>query len=134
MGYNTLYGDTVGALAPIADLCKSDVYRLAASLGECIPSQIVEKPPSAELRPGQRDEDDLPSYEILDPLLRRIVEENQPREALIDAGFSEAVVDDVLSRFYRSEFKRVQLPPVVKVSPEAFGVGRKMPITHAYDG
>ncbi len=132
VGYNTLYGDTIGAIAPIADLYKSEVYRLAERFRERIPKRVFEKAPTAELRPNQRDEDDLPPYEILDPILHRVIEENFPREALIDAGFSEAVVDDILSRYYRSEYKRAQLPPVIKVSPKAFGIGRQMPITHNY--
>jgi len=134
MGYNTLYGDTVGALAPIADLFKTDVYCLAEVLGDRIPQRVREKAPTAELRPGQRDEDDLPPYAVLDPILRKLIEQNSSREQLIAQGFPEAVVDDVLTRYYRSEYKRRQLPPGIKVSPKAFGIGRRMPITHGYRG
>jgi NAD+ synthase (glutamine-hydrolysing) len=131
-GYNTLYGDTVGALAPIADLYKTDVYRLAESLGTRIPKRVLERPPTAELRPDHRDEDDLPPYSVLDPLLRKIIEGNGSRAELVSAGFDTDLVDRVLARYYTSEFKRRQLPPAIKVSPKAFGVGRRMPITNAY--
>ena len=131
-GYNTLYGDTVGALAPIGDLYKADVYCLAESLGERIPSRVLKKPPTAELRPGQRDEDDLPPYSVLDPLLEQIIEGNRSRAELISAGFDTELVDRVLSRYYTSEHKRHQLPLAIKVTPKAFGLGRRMPITNAY--
>ena len=132
VGYNTLYGDTAGALAPIADLYKTEVYALARSLGGRIPERVLKKAPTAELRPGQRDEDDLPPYSVLDPLLRELVETNASREELVAHGFSEAVVADVLSRYYRSEYKRRQFPPGIKVSPKAFGSGRRVPLTHGY--
>ncbi len=132
MGYNTLYGDTTGALAPIADLYKTDVYRLAASLGDRIPTRVLERPPAAELRADHRDEDDLPPYAELDPLLAKVIEANMSRTQLIGAGFEPQLVDRVLPRYYASEYKRRQLPPGIKVTPKAFGVGRKMPITNAY--
>jgi len=132
IGYNTLYGDTVGALAPIADLYKEDVYRLAESLGERIPERVLTKPPSAELREGQRDEDDLPPYSVLDPLLRSLIERNGSREELVANGFEERLVDDVIARYRRSEYKRRQLPPGIKVTPKAFGIGRIVPLTDRY--
>jgi NAD+ synthase (glutamine-hydrolysing) len=132
MGYNTLYGDTIGALAPIADLYKADVYRLAGALGDRIPKRVLEKPPAAELRTDHRDEDDLPPYSVLDPLLGKVIEENRSRRQLIVDGFDAELVDRVLPRYYASEYKRAQLPPAIKVSPKAFGVGRRMPITNAY--
>ncbi len=132
VGYNTLYGDTIGALAPIADLYKTDVYRLAESLADRIPKRVIEKPPTAELRPDHHDEDDLPPYSELDPLLRKVIEVNMSRQQLISAGFDTALVDRILPRYYASEYKRHQLPPAIKVSPKAFGVGRRMPITNAY--
>ena len=132
MGYNTLYGDTVGALAPLADLYKTEVYKLAETMGDLIPKRVKGKPPTAELRPGQRDEDDLPPYAVLDPLLKALIEENASRATLIERGYPEKTVDEVLRRYYRSEYKRAQLPPGIKVSPKAFGSGRRMPITHGY--
>ena len=92
----------------------------------------MEKAPTAELRPGQRDEDDLPPYTVLDPLLKELIEGNASRETLFERGFPEETVDEVLRRYYRSEYKRGQLPPGIKVSPKAFGSGRQMPITHGY--
>ena len=132
VGYNTLYGDTVGAIAPIADLYKTQVYQLAKALGETIPQNIVEKAPTAELRPGQRDEDDLPPYALLDAILLDLIEKNASRKDLIASGFPEKIVTDILSRYYKSEYKRRQLPLGIKVSPKAFGIGRRMPITHVY--
>jgi NAD+ synthase (glutamine-hydrolysing) len=97
-----------------------------------IPRNIVEKAPTAELRPGQRDEDDLPPYALLDAILLDLIEKNASREDLIVSGFPEKIVDDILFRYYKSEYKRSQLPLGIKVSPKAFGMGRRMPITHAY--
>jgi len=132
VGYSTLYGDTVGALAPIADLYKGQVYELAKTFGELIPNRIQTKAPSAELRADQRDEDDLPSYEILDAVLQQVIETNASRQTLIDQGFDEHIVDDILRRVRVSEHKRRQLPPGVKISPKAFGTGRRMPLTNGY--
>jgi NAD+ synthetase len=132
MGYNTLYGDTVGALAPIADLYKGQVYELAESFGELIPERVRTKPPSAELRPNQRDEDDLPPYAVLDPILEQIIESNASVRRFLDQGFDEAVIDDVQRRIRISEYKRRQLPPGIKISPKAFGSGRRMPLTNGY--
>lgn len=132
VGYNTLYGDTVGALAPIADLYKDDVYRLAESFGPAIPERVLRKAPTAELRLNQRDDDDLPPYATLDPLLRAIIEKNESRSELLAAGFDPALVDDVLSRYYRNEYKRHQLPIGIKVTPKAFGSGRRIPVTNGY--
>jgi NAD+ synthase (glutamine-hydrolysing) len=132
MGYNTLYGDTVGALAPIADLYKDDVYRLAATYGNAIPRRVVTRPPTAELRPNQRDDDDIPPYADLDPALRALIEGNASRDGLLAAGFAPPLVDEMLRRFYQHEHKRRQLPPGIKVTPKAFGSGRRVPITNAY--
>ena len=132
MGYNTLYGDTVGALAPIADLYKGQVYQLARLFGELIPERIRTKPPSAELRPDQRDEDDLPPYEVLDPILKQLIEANASKRQLLEQGFDETIVDDVQHRIRISEHKRRQLPPGIKISPKAFGSGRRIPLTNDY--
>ena len=132
VGYNTLYGDTAGALAPIGDLYKTDVYRLAETLGDRIPERVKRKPPSAELRPGQRDEDDLPPYPILDPILFDLIEGGIAGSDLPRRGHPAAAVAEVVRRYWRSEYKRRQLPPVVKVSQKAFGIGRRLPITHGH--
>lgn len=132
VGYNTLYGDTVGALAPIADLYKTQVWEMAQVMEGLIPQRIIDKPPTAELRVDQKDEDDLPPYSVLDAILKALIEKNASRDDLIARRFPKATVDDVLSRYYRSEYKRRQLPPAIKVSPKAFGSGRRMPITHRY--
>ena len=134
MGYNTLYGDTVGALAPIADLYKGQVYQLAELFGELIPKRIRTKPPSAELRLDQRDEDDLPPYEVLDPILKQVIESNASKCQLLEQGFDEAIVNDVQHRVRISEHKRRQLPPGIKISPKAFGSGRRIPLTNDYRG
>ncbi|MCD6320887.1 NAD+ synthase [Candidatus Bipolaricaulota bacterium] len=138
MGYNTLYGDTVGALAPIGDLLKEEVYELARYINrragkEIIPAFVQERPPSAELRPDQTDEQDIPPYRILDPLLRELLVHNVPLGKL-EADFGAEVVREVLRRLRRSEYKRKQLPPVLKVSPKAFGIGRRYPLTNLFEG
>jgi len=131
IGYCTLYGDTTGALAPIADLYKRDVYRLAERLADRIPRAILEKAPSAELRPGQRDEDDLPPYDVLDPLLEALIAENASTEELVDRGFDPHTVADVVRRVYDAEFKRRQLPPTIVVSDHPLG-GLRIPLTNHF--
>ncbi|MFO8034785.1 MAG: NAD+ synthase [Candidatus Bipolaricaulota bacterium] len=138
LGYNTLYGDTVGALAPIGDLLKEEVYELARLMNsrhhrELIPAGTLERPPSAELRPDQRDDQDLPRYEVLDPLLSALLVRNEKPEALA-TRFGQSMVDDILRTLNRSEHKRRQLPIVIKLSPKAFGTGRRMPTTYRYTG
>lgn len=132
IGYNTLYGDTVGALAPIADLYKEQVYQLAESFGELIPERVRTKPPSAELRPNQRDDDDLPPYDVLDPILRQLIEANASKRQLLEQGFDAAIIDDIQRRIRVNEHKRRQLPPGIKISPKAFGSGRRVPLTSGY--
>ncbi len=137
-GYNTLYGDTVGALAPIGDLVKAEVYELARFINEqavrpVIPEGTLTRPPSAELRPHQRDDQDLPPYEVLDPLVQALIAENSPAADLIQR-FGKALVRDVLRRLRLSEHKRNQLPLVIKVSAKAFGIGRRFPITNRFMG
>jgi NAD+ synthase (glutamine-hydrolysing) len=131
VGYATLYGDTTGALEPIGDLYKEDVYRLARTFGNVIPESIHEKAPSAELRPGQRDEDDLPPYEILDPILRAWIDEDASRADLIRRGFDAQIIDDVLDRFHNSEFKRRQMPPAIAVTRTPLSV-RRIPLVHEF--
>jgi NAD+ synthase (glutamine-hydrolysing) len=131
VGYCTLYGDMNGGLAPIADLYKTEVYALAHWInraGEVIPRATLEKPPSAELRPGQTDQDSLPPYEVLDRILRLHVEHDLGPDAIVAHGEDPATVRDVLRLVQRAEFKRWQAAPGLRVSPRAFGVGRRMPL------
>ncbi|MDD5210137.1 MAG: NAD+ synthase [Elusimicrobiales bacterium] len=134
VGYCTLYGDTAGALAPIADLFKTEVYRLAAYLnrgGEVIPNAIIKRPPTAELKPGQKDQDDLPPYGQLDEILRLYLEENKTPSEIVGRGFGRKLVLSILRRVEINEYKRKQLPIALKVTEKSFGYGRKMPIVKA---
>jgi NAD+ synthetase len=136
VGYCTLYGDMCGALSVISDVSKTDVYRLAHWINrrtELIPRATLEKPPSAELRPDQKDQDTLPPYEVLDPILRLHVEEMRSSKEIIASGFEEKTVRWVLNRVRINEHKRVQAAPGLKVSPRAFGMGRRMPVACAYE-
>ncbi|TBR25815.1 NAD+ synthase [bacterium] len=131
VGYCTLYGDMSGGLAVIGDVLKTDVYALARWMnrdGEVIPRASIEKAPSAELAPNQFDQDDLPPYDRLDAILRLYIEEGRGEEAIVKAGHPAGLVRDILGRVDRAEYKRRQAPPVLRVSPKAFGVGRRMPI------
>ena len=131
-GYSTLYGDMVGALAVIGDVVKTSVYRIAEHVnrnGVRIPIATMKKPPSAELRPGQKDTDTLPPYEVLDPILERYVERYETAEQIASqTGASLQLVHSVISMVERSEYKRQQAAPVLKVTPKAFGMGRRFPI------
>jgi NAD+ synthetase len=134
MGYCTLYGDTAGAIGPIADLLKTEVYRLAEFLngrGEIIPRAIIRRPPTAELKPGQRDQDDLPPYAVLDRILKLYIEENRGAAEIISKGFKADLVRGILRRIEANEYKRKQLPIGLKVTEKSFGYGRKMPIVKA---
>ena len=132
VGYCTLYGDMVGALAVIGDLVKTRVYAVCRWLnrnGEVIPKAILEKPPSAELRPDQKDTDSLPPYEILDPILEAYVERYETPEQIAQAhGFPLELVQQVVRLVERSEYKRQQAAPVLKVTSKSFGMGRRFPI------
>ena len=132
VGYCTLYGDMVGALAVIGDLVKTRVYAVCRWLNrdrELIPAAILEKPPSAELRPDQKDTDSLPPYEVLDPILEAYVERYETPERIAEAnGFPLALVQQVVRLVERSEYKRQQAAPVLKVTPKSFGMGRRFPI------
>lgn len=138
VGYSTLYGDAVGALSVIGDVFKSEVYALCRwrnGIGSSpvIPESILTKAPSAELRPDQRDDQTLPSYEILDPMLRDHVERGLGVDALIDAGYPGDDVERVVSMVRRAEYKRRQAPPPVVVSDRAFGEDRRFPVTSGFD-
>ncbi len=132
VGYCTLYGDMVGALAVIGDLVKTRVYAVCRWLNrerEVIPLAIIEKPPSAELFPGQKDTDSLPPYEVLDPIVEAYVERYETPERIAEAnGYPPALVQQVVRLIERSEYKRQQAAPVLKVTPKSFGMGRRFPI------
>lgn len=131
VGYCTLYGDMSGGLAVISDVPKAMVYELAHLInkgGEVIPARILRKPPSAELKPDQSDQDDLPPYDILDGILKAYVEDNKGPEEIIAMGFDPAIVRETISRVDRNEYKRYQAPPGLKVTTKSFGYGRRYPI------
>ncbi|RAP32456.1 NAD(+) synthase, partial [Candidatus Marinamargulisbacteria bacterium SCGC AG-439-L15] len=128
VGYCTLYGDMCGALSVLGDLYKGQVYALANFLNSdkgVIPDAILTKAPSAELKPNQLDQDSLPEYSILDQILKLAIEESHSESTIIDAGFDKKTVEWVFSAIRQNEYKRKQAPPVLKVSPKAFGVGRR---------
>lgn len=135
VGYATLYGDMAGGFAPIKDCSKLLVYELAAfrnTLGRVIPQRVIDRPPSAELRPDQKDSDSLPPYEILDPILEAFVEDDLSVDEICARGFDRAVVARVLDMVGRNEYKRRQAPPGVRVSGRAFGRDWRYPITNGY--
>lgn len=131
VGYCTLYGDMNGGLAAIADVPKTKVYKLCEwinRLQEIIPTNVLVKPPSAELKPGQKDQDSLPDYEVLDDILDRYIHQHQSPAEIVAAGHESAIVDQVVKLVRISEFKRKQAPPGLKVTDRAFGTGWRMPI------
>ncbi len=134
-GYGTLYGDMAGGLSVLGDVYKGQVYALARHLnrtGGIIPANIIEKAPSAELRPGQKDSDSLPDYDVLDKVLYQYIERRQGPREIIAMGVEEAVVGRILRLVNTSEYKRNQFCPIIRVSCKAFGVGRRMPIVGKY--
>ena len=134
-GYGTLYGDIAGGYAVLKDLTKTTIYELCRyrnTLGRAIPERVITKPPSAELKPGQKDVDSLPPYEELDPILTGYVEDDLSPEELIAAGHKPETVARVIQLVDRSEYKRRQAPPGVKITPRAFGRDRRMPIVNRY--
>jgi NAD+ synthase/NAD+ synthase (glutamine-hydrolysing) len=136
-GYCTLYGDMCGGLAVISDAPKTLVYELAAEInadGEVIPRSTLEKPPSAELRPDQTDQDTLPPYDVLDAILAAHLEQGMDTDALVAGGFARPIVDDIVRRVRLSEYKRHQAAPGLKITGKAFGPGRRFPIAQAWRG
>jgi len=137
VGYTTLYGDACGGLAVISDVPKTMVYQLAEHLNaerEIIPQNTIRKPPSAELRPDQKDSDSLPPYEILDPILAGYIEENLTAEQIVEkTGYETGLVRKILQMVDRNEYKRKQLPIGLKITTKAFGFGRRWPIAQGYD-
>ncbi len=139
VGYATLYGDMNGGLNPIGDLYKTEVFQFCEWLNreyyqkEMIPRKIIEKPPSAELRPGQKDTDSLPDYEILDDILWRYIELQQDVEKIVAEGaYEKAIVKKVIKMTDFSEFKRYQAPPIIKLSSKSFGIGRRWPMVQGW--
>ena len=131
VGYCTLYGDMNGGLAVIADVPKTRVFSLCGWLNrnrEIIPNNVLIKPPSAELKPDQLDQDSLPPYEILDDILDRLIHQHQSATQIIEAGYLPEVVNQVFKLVARAEFKRKQAPPGLKITDRAFGTGWRMPI------
>ncbi len=135
VGYGTLYGDMCGGLSVIGDVYKTEVYELAAYMNKdevVIPINTLTKPPSAELRPNQKDADSLPDYAVLDKILYLYIEKNQGPNEIISAGFDATLVSRILRLVNINEFKRHQTAPVLRISPKAFGMGRRMPIEGKY--
>lgn len=135
VGYCTLYGDMTGGLAVISDVPKTTVYDLARYINqekECIPQRIIHKAPSAELKPDQTDQDDLPPYEILDAILKGYIEDLKGAHELVEMGFNQSTVEEVILKVDRNEYKRHQAAPGLKVTSKAFGYGRRYPLARRY--
>lgn len=135
VGYGTLYGDMNGGLAVLGDVYKTDVFKLSRFMNkdaEIIPENTIVKPPSAELRPEQKDTDSLPEYEVLDGILFRYIELNKPPKEIVPEGYDEEVVRRVVRMVNMNEYKRFQAAPILRVSSKAFGFGRKMPLVAKY--
>ncbi len=135
VGYGTLYGDMCGGFSVLGDVYKTQVYELADFMNKdkkTISDNIINKPPSAELRPDQKDSDSLPEYQILDKILYQYIELNKGPEEIIKSGFDEVIVKKILRLVNTNEWKRYQTPPILRVSPKAFGMGRRMPIVAKY--
>jgi NAD+ synthetase len=136
VGYCTLYGDMNGGLAVIADVPKTMIYELARYINrntEVIPQASITKPPSAELRPNQTDQDTLPPYDILDAILTRYIEENKSAvEIVAETGYEEKLVREIIRKMDLNEYKRKQAPPCLRVTTKAFGIGRRVPIAQRY--
>tara|TARA_R110002049_G_scaffold182041_2_gene349718 strand:+ start:142159 stop:143799 length:1641 start_codon:yes stop_codon:yes gene_type:complete len=132
VGYATLYGDMAGGFAPLKDVPKTLVYKLSRyrnSLAKVIPSRIIDRPPSAELAPDQKDEDSLPPYDVLDTVLEMFIEQDKSRDEIISQGFDKEVVARIIKMVFQNEYKRRQAPPGIKITRRAFGKDRRYPIT-----
>ena len=135
VGYATLYGDMAGGFAPIKDCSKSLVYRLARyrnTVSQVIPERVITRPPSAELKANQKDSDSLPAYDVLDPILEAFIEKDLSVDEITERGFDRDVVVRVLELVKRSEYKRRQAPPGIRISGRAFGRDWRYPITSGY--
>ena len=134
-GYGTLYGDMAGGIAVLGDVYKMQVYALAKYINrdaEIIPQHIIDKAPSAELRPNQKDSDSLPDYRMLDAILYQYIERRQGPRDIINMGFEADIVNRTMKLVNMNEYKRNQFCPIIRVSPKAFGVGRRVPIVAKY--
>jgi len=137
MGYCTLYGDTNGGLAVISDVFKTKIFALAkwinANLKQIIPEATISKPPSAELRPNQTDQDSLPPYDVLDSILARYVEDAKDVETISSETYLDrGLIAKTIQTVFRNEYKRKQLPPGLRVTKKAFGTGRQMPLAQGW--
>jgi NAD+ synthase (glutamine-hydrolysing) len=135
VGYGTLYGDMCGALSVLGDVYKTQVFELARYINsdeEIIPVNTITKPPSAELRPNQKDSDSLPDYDVLDKILFQYIEEHKSMEEIIALGFDPELVAKSIRMVNISEYKRFQSAPILRVSSKAFGSGRRMPLVAKY--
>jgi NAD+ synthase (glutamine-hydrolysing) len=135
VGYSTLYGDLCGSLSVIGDVYKTKVYELCTYINQTttiIPQNIIEKEPSAELRPDQKDSDSLPEYAVLDAILRLYIEEQRGLDEIIMEGYDPTMVQKIIEMVNRNEYKRYQAPPIIKVSSKSFGRGRSMPLVAKY--
>ncbi|MHC4597164.1 MAG: NAD(+) synthase, partial [Planctomycetota bacterium] len=137
VGYATLYGDTAGGFAVIKDVPKTMVYKLAEHINkisgrQIIPADVLTRPPSAELKPDQKDSDSLPDYDLLDKILKGYVEEDKSAQQLVESGLPQDVVHNVIRMIDRNEYKRRLSPPGVRITPKAFGKDRRLPITNHY--
>jgi NAD+ synthase (glutamine-hydrolysing) len=135
VGYGTLYGDMAGGLSVIGDVYKTDVYALARYINEnkvIIPGNIITKPPSAELRPNQKDSDSLPDYDMLDTILEKYIERQMSDDDIIAEGFDSSIVKRIIRLVNNNEYKRYQTPPILRISSKAFGVGRRIPLVAKY--
>lgn len=135
VGYSTLYGDSCGGIAVIGDILKTQAYELCRYINrdmEIIPNNIITKAPTAELRENQKDEDSLPPYSILDGILKMYIEENVPLQEIINRGYDKDMVYRIIAMIDRAEYKRRQIPPIIKLSHRSFGMGRKHPVVHRF--
>ncbi len=135
VGYGTLYGDMAGGLSVLGDVYKTDVFELARWINRdesIIPENVITKPPSAELKPGQLDSDSLPDYDVLDRILNFYIEQQLPEREIIRQGFDKDLVHEIILKVNHNEYKRYQTPPILRVSTKAFGVGRRMPLVAHY--
>ena len=135
VGYSTLYGDMVGGFSPLKDLLKTQVYALARyrnGISPVIPERVITRPPSAELRPDQKDQDSLPPYEVLDAVIQAYVEQDKTAEEIIALGLDAEMVHQVIELINRNEYKRRQSAPGVRITPRSFGRDRRYPITQGY--